>query len=40
MPAMRKLSLRPDVPMWVVYLVNGKMAIFAKCKANAVLVYS
>lgn len=40
MPAMRKLSFRPDVPMWVVYLVNGKMAIVAKYRANAVSVFS
>jgi hypothetical protein len=26
MPATRKLSVRPDAPMWAVYLVNGKMA--------------
>jgi hypothetical protein len=35
MPAMRKLSFRPDVPMCVVYLVNGKMAIFVEYRANA-----
>jgi hypothetical protein len=40
MPATRKLSFSPDVPMWVVYLVNGKIAIFAKWKANVVWVYS
>lgn len=27
MPATRKLSVRPDAPMWAVYLVNGKMAM-------------
>lgn len=36
MPATRMLSFRPDAPIWVVYLVNGKMVIIAKRKENVV----